>query len=84
MPQNKISDTLKLRCVAIDTYRENVAYLNSNCEIYRAEGFQALSKIKISANNRIILALLNVVHDSSLVAPGELGLAEQAFEQQGK
>ncbi len=77
----KIRGQLKLRRVAIDTYRENVAYLNRECEIYRAEGFQALSKIEIEANGNTILAMLNVVDDDNIVAPGELGLSEQAFAQ---
>ena len=38
---------LKLRRVAIDTYRENVAYMHRDCEFYRSEGFQALNKIEI-------------------------------------
>jgi len=79
----KTNDTLKLRRVAIDTYRENVAYLHRDCEIYRAEGFQALSKIEVSANGQRILAVLNVVDDEGLVGPGELGLSEQAFDQIG-
>ncbi len=72
---------LKVRRLAIDTYRENVAYLNRNCEIYRAEGFQALSKIEVGNGKRSILCVLNVVDDETIVAPGELGLSEQAFEQ---
>ena len=40
-------ETLKLRKISIDTYRENVAYLHRDCPIYRSEGFQALSKIEI-------------------------------------
>ncbi|MEQ6342290.1 MAG: thymidine phosphorylase family protein [Gammaproteobacteria bacterium] len=76
-------DTLKLRRVAIDTYRENVAYLHRECVIYRAEGFQALSKIEISANGNTVLAVLNVVDDASIVTPDELGLSEQAFTQMG-
>ena len=72
---------LKLKRVAIDTYHENVAFLHRNCEIYRAEGFQALSKISIMANGTRIHAVLNVVDDEHIVAPGELGLAEQAFMQ---
>lgn len=72
---------LKLRRVAIDTYHENVAYLHRNCEIYRAEGFQALSKVEIRANGRRIIAVLNVVDDEAIVCPDELGLAEQAFQQ---
>ena len=75
------NDTLQLRRIAIDTYHENVAYLNRECGIYRAEGFQALSKIQVSANGAKVLAVLNVVDDASIVQPGELGLSEQAFKQ---
>jgi thymidine phosphorylase len=72
--------TLRLRRVGIDTYRENVAYLHRQCEIYRAEGFQALSKVEILGNgDRRILAVVNVVDDESLVPPGELGLSEEAL-----
>jgi len=74
---------LNLRHVAVDTYHENVAYMHTDCEIYRAEGFQALSKVKISAAGRTILAMLNVVRDDKLVSPTELGLCDQAFEQLG-
>ncbi len=70
---------LKLRRVAIDTYRENVAYLHRDCAIYRAEGFQALSKVEVRANGRRILASLNVVDDGCIVAADELGLSEDAF-----
>lgn len=75
------NQTLKLIRVGIDTYHENVAYLHRECEVYRAEGFQALSKIKISTNGNKILAVLNVVDDDSIVTPMELGLSEQAFKQ---
>jgi thymidine phosphorylase len=74
-------NTLSLKQVAIDTYMENVAYLHRECEIYRAEGFQALSKIKITCNEKTIYAVLNVVDDENMVTPMELGLAEQAFVQ---
>jgi thymidine phosphorylase len=73
------NDNLKIRRIAIDTYHENVAYLNRECEIYRVEGFQALSKIKVCANGSRVLAVLNVVDDNSIVQPGEIGLSEQAF-----
>jgi thymidine phosphorylase len=74
-------DTLQIRRIAIDTYHENVAYLHRECGIYRAEGFQALSKIQVSANGSKVLAVLNVVDDTCIVLPGELGLSEQAFAQ---
>ena len=75
------NDTLQIRRIGIDTYHENVAYLHRECEIYRAEGFQALSKIKVCSNGVRLLAVLNVVDDDSIVHPGELGLSEQAFNQ---
>ncbi len=74
---------LRLTRIAIDTYRENVAYLNCKCEVYRAEGFQSMSKIEVSSDGRSILAVLVIVRDSSILAPGDLGLSEQAFEQLG-
>ncbi len=74
---------LSLRAVAIDTYHENVAYLHRDCPLYRSEGFQALSKVEIhqAEDGRPVIAVLNVVDDPALCAPGELGLSEQAFSQ---
>lgn len=74
---------LQLHRVAIDTYRENVAYLHRDCAVYRAEGFQALSKVEVRANGRRILATLNVVDDPALVGCHQLGLSEDAFAQLG-
>ncbi len=78
-----IKATLKLSRLGIDTYHENVAYLHRECELYRAEGFQALSKVKICANDRHILAVLNVVDDDSIVTSTDLGLSEEAFAKLG-
>jgi thymidine phosphorylase len=75
---------LKVRRVAIDTYRENVAYLHRDCSVYRSEGFQALAKIEIDAGGaHHILAVLNVVDDDAIVGTAQLGLSEQAFAQLG-
>jgi len=74
---------LAIRRIGIDTYRENVAYLHRDCPVYRAEGFQALSKIAVHANGQHILATLNVVDDASIVGCEELGLSEDAFAQLG-
>ena len=73
------ASTLALRRVGIDTYRENVAYLHRDCELYRAEGFQALAKVEVSSNLHRILASVNVVDDAAIVGCSELGLSEDAF-----
>jgi hypothetical protein len=67
-----LSTALTARKVGIDTYRENVVYLRRDCPVYRAEGFQALSKVAVRANGTTILAVLNVVDDERIV--GELEL----------
>jgi thymidine phosphorylase len=76
--------TLALRRVAIDTWHENVAYLHRDCAVYRAEGFQALSKVEVRANGRHILATVNVVDDAAIVGCHELGLSEDAFAAAGR
>jgi len=77
--------TLKLRRVAIDTYKENVVYLHRDCHLYRSEGFQALAKVEVSGEggSRPVLAVLNVVDDDSITTPEQLGLSEDAFTQLG-
>lgn len=74
---------LTVKPLAIDTYRENVAYLHRDCPVYRAEGFQALAKVDVSVDGRCIVAVLNVVDDANLLDPQQLGLSEQAFAQLG-
>lgn len=75
--------TLSLKRLAIDTYRENVAYLHRDCDLYRAEGFQALSKVKIRADGKQILAVLNVVDDENIVGRSTIALSEEAFATLG-
>ncbi|MAT51689.1 MAG: thymidine phosphorylase [Porticoccaceae bacterium] len=76
---NLATETLSLKRVAIDTYHEHVAFMHRDCPAYKAEGFQALSKIEVQQNGRRILAVLNVVDDDCIVSPTELGLSEEAF-----
>ncbi len=75
--------TLALRRVAIDTWHENVAYLHKDCAVYRAEGFQALSKIQVCVNGHCVLATLNVTSDPRIVQPTELGLSQEVFDRLG-
>jgi len=76
-------NSLKLRRIAIDTYKENVAYLHRDCETYQSQGFQALNKIEIYIDDSPlqVFAVLNVVDDANITAPGEIGLSEQVFKQ---
>src|SRR3569832_563659 len=80
-PPTPPGEPLALRRVAIDTYRENVAYLHRDCAVYRAEGFQALAKVEVYANGNRILAVLNVGDDDCIVTKTELGLPHQPYPQ---
>ena len=75
--------SLKLRKVAIDTYKENVAYLHRDCPLYRSEGFQALNKIELrdGPGNQPVISVLNIVDDESILGLDEVGLSEQTFAQ---
>lgn len=77
---------LTLKSVAIDTFKENVAYLHRDCPLYRTEGFQALMKIEIYIQGKStpVLAVLNIVDDAAIVDIHQLGLSTQAFKQVAK
>src|SRR3989344_4050008 len=64
---------LALRRVAIDTWRENVAYLHRDCAVYRAEGFQALPKTGVPPNARRTRATVTGVAAPPMVGCNELG-----------
>ena len=75
--------TLPIRRVGIDTWRENVVFLHRDCPVVRAAGFQALSKVRVEANGRTLIGVLNVVDDDCICEPRELGLSEEAFRRLG-
>ena len=75
--------TLRIRRIGIDTWRENVAYLHRDCPVVRAAGFQALSKVTVQANGSSIAAVLNVVDDERILPTCDLGLSEDAFTRLG-
>jgi thymidine phosphorylase len=73
--------TFKIRRIPIDTHPENTVFLLRRGNGYSAEQFQALRKLRISSCSTEILATLALVDDESIVAPGEIGLGEQAFRR---
>lgn len=74
---------LTLRHLAIDTVRENVAFLNRRCTRYHVEDFLGLGRVEVRNDGRSLLAVLNVVDDPAIVAPDEIGLSDPAFGQLG-
>ena len=71
---------LRLRRLGIDTYGEAVVYMREDCRVCRSEGFEAQSRILVRHKSGSIVATLNVVKNGLLLAPGEAGLSEIAWE----
>ena len=52
---------LMIVSIGIDTYRENIIYMRSDCPICRSEGFTALTRLMVHNHDNFIIATLNVV-----------------------
>lgn len=72
---------LKIRRIALDTGRENVAVISRRSEALRPEVFRAFSRVELRCNSRALLATLLITDDDALVGPGEVGLAEPALRR---
>ncbi|HKS56483.1 MAG TPA: thymidine phosphorylase family protein [Steroidobacteraceae bacterium] len=69
---------LKLKRLGIDTYQEAVIYMNRDCAVCRAEGFNAQSRVQVRLGDRHIIATLNVV-SAAMLQEHEAGLSESAW-----
>ena len=54
---------LRLVRAGIDTYQEPVVYMHRDCDVCRAEGFTALTRVLVHSGGRELVATLNVVTD---------------------
>ena len=72
------NDELRARRLGIDTYHEPVVFMHEHCEVCRAEGFMAMSRIHLEFSQRRVVATLNVIH-GDIVAIDEVGLSEAAW-----
>ncbi|MHB8913327.1 MAG: thymidine phosphorylase, partial [Lysobacter sp.] len=52
---------LRLVRAGIDTYQQPVVYMHRDCDVCRAEGFAALTRVLVRSNGRELVATLNVV-----------------------
>lgn len=54
---------LRLVRAGIDTYQQAVVYMHRDCDVCRAEGFTALTRVLVHSGGRELVATLNVVTD---------------------
>ena len=72
---------LSLKHLAINSFNENIAYLNRNCDAYKIDEIKNVTKVEIHGGTAPVYAFLEIVDDESLVAPNELGLNTEAFQK---
>jgi thymidine phosphorylase len=80
MEQPQKINQLKLKWLGIDTYRENIIFMRSDCDLCISEGYTALTRLTINHKGNSIVATLDVVH-SDIISHGEAALSEIAFKR---
>lgn len=70
---------LALLRAGIDTYRQPVVYMREDCDLCRAEGFSAQTRVEIKCGIRSIIATLNVVTEYKWLPPETAGLSNAAW-----
>ncbi len=63
----------------IDTYRQPVVYMREDCHLCRAEGFSALTRVRIEAGGRSLIATLTVVTAEGWLPPDTAALSIAAW-----
>ena len=74
------SNILKYKHLGIYTQNENVVYMREDCHVCVSEGFEALTRIRVSKATRSIVASLNVIN-SDVLLPNEIGLSDAAAKK---
>lgn len=72
-------NTLSLKYLGINTYKEAVVYMRSDCHVCSSEGFEAQARIYIKHKNRTIVATLNTI-ETQLLKHNEASLSTFAWE----
>jgi thymidine phosphorylase len=75
---NGAHNRLRLVRAGIDTYQQAVVYMHRDCDVCRAEGFAALTRVLVRSGGKELVATLNVVTDDRL-APDVAALSEAAW-----
>ena len=75
----ELHPALTLKYLGINTYKEPIIYMRSDCHICKSEGFDAQARVRVSLNNRSIVATLNTI-DSNLLSDNQASLSEYAWK----
>ncbi|MBX9853404.1 MAG: thymidine phosphorylase family protein, partial [Cytophagaceae bacterium] len=73
------SNKLIFKNLWINTQQEHVVYMRSDCHVCKSEGFEALTRVRVSLGDKSIIASLNTT-ESELLSHGELSLSTGAMK----
>lgn len=73
------ANELTLIRLGIDTQHEFVVYIHVNCDVYRSEGFEALTRVLVAYKNNTIVATIMVI-TSEVLRENQASLSESAWE----
>lgn len=73
---------LVVKRLGIHTQHEHFAYMKQDCHVCISEGFEALSRILITKDQKSIVANLNVI-GSNIIQSGQIGMSESAMQSLG-
>ncbi|HQT23622.1 MAG: thymidine phosphorylase [Sphingobacteriales bacterium 17-39-43] len=74
------SNILKYKHLGIYTQNEYVVYMREDCHVCISEGFEALTRIRISKQTHTIVASLNIIN-SDMLLPNQIGLSDAAAKK---
>ena len=74
------SNILKYKSLGIYTQNENVVYMREDCHVCISEGFEALTRIRVSNMSSSIIASLHII-TSEVLRQGEIGLSQIAAKK---
>ncbi|HMQ04355.1 MAG TPA: thymidine phosphorylase family protein [Pyrinomonadaceae bacterium] len=71
---------LRLKRLGIDSRNEHLVFMRRDCHVCVAEGFEALSRIRVAAGGRELVASLIVLENPELLEQDEIGLSKGAIK----
>ena len=77
-------ESLVARRLGIDTHNAPIVYLRKDNPVCRSEGFNAMSRLQLKADGRVVIATLAMVEaDNDWLSTGEIGLSNAAWRRLG-
>lgn len=73
---------LVFKRLGINTQQEHFVYMREDCHVCISEGFEALTRIRITNGHKSIVASLNVIR-TDILKQGEISLSESAVHALG-